>query len=164
MRPLVTSQNVLTWLCVFATKSNKKYFYIAITFLVIILILSGIFTSFTYLWKYISVDLDSSLYALFQVAGYSSAFYSTVVTAYMRHEIVAIFEKLSNIYKTSKTASFEFIAYANCKSELFWSIYFKFILLAIADLLIFPAISIVYCWIQTGNLDVKKFHRPVNVM
>lgn len=48
--------------------------------------------------KFVSIVLEESLYALFQISTLSGILYSMIVVFNSRHEVKTIFDKLSTIY------------------------------------------------------------------
>lgn len=106
MKPLISIQQMLIWVNVrksdeFKGKWEEKaifaFFLIAISFGMIAASASSVF--FT---KFISIDIEASLAAIYPVNNSLSFIYVLVVAYLMRHKIDDIFDKLSNIYDTRK--------------------------------------------------------------
>lgn len=106
MNPLVSNQWVLMWLCVCpaseSASANKKVAYVAFTLLFCITILSTVAANVTFVIKFISIDLEKSLYAFVYIIAFSGIIYVMIVALLYRHKINAIFVELSAIYKASK--------------------------------------------------------------
>lgn len=64
--------------------------------------LVGLLASAAFFLKYVSIDLEVSLYGLFTVFGFGIAMYAAVIVIVNRRKIYNIFEKLSQIYEESK--------------------------------------------------------------
>lgn len=75
MKTLTTNRRVLTWLCVSPFDPNisilKKAYFVFMTLFLFVFKVSGVVSSAAFFIINASVDLEGSLYALFQVAGYS---------------------------------------------------------------------------------------------
>lgn len=103
MNPLVMNRRVLTWLCVLpldeVTTRKEKLTYIALSIGVILTIFSGLIGSVIFFLKFVSTDLEESLYALFQISALFSTANAIVVTAFTRHRIPAMFVNLMGIYE-----------------------------------------------------------------
>lgn len=102
MIPLKTNQHVLKWLCVCETDNTvskwKKLAHISFTVLIFMSNIILIPTSIAYLLNFISVDLEQSLYALFQLSGMCGITYMMIVAFILRHEINDLFGTLTDIY------------------------------------------------------------------
>lgn len=105
-RPLATSQKVLTWLCVYPADRNtsflKKCAYVALYFYVLIGNMSVLISSMVYFATYVSTDFELSLYAVFQIAAYTSSTYLMLLAYTLRYKITAVFDGLARIYDASE--------------------------------------------------------------
>lgn len=103
MKPLVTNQRVLTWLCVYIpeTKTSKIKQLAYFTFSIIVFsgILSSLIASVAYFRKYVLINVETALYAASQIAAASSILYAIVMTYFSRNGITKIFQTLRGIYK-----------------------------------------------------------------
>lgn len=106
MIPLETNQIILMWLYAFpsdkAANKWKKcaYFVCASSFIIThssSLIAGGLFA-----YKFISVDLELVLFALFHTIGSFNMVYQSGATVALRHKLSAIFKTLTKIYNKSK--------------------------------------------------------------
>lgn len=106
MEPLVTNRRVMTWLCMCpAEKSASKkerIFYVAFAFTVTTTSLIFLLASVVYVMKYLLIDFEPSLYALFQAVAEVAMMNLVFVAFLMRHQIEAVFTQLSKIYRASK--------------------------------------------------------------
>lgn len=106
MKPLVTNQLVLTWLCVFPaneeTSKWKKLAYVTLTFVTIVSMMCAIVGSVAFLMEYASADLKLALYTLYPITAGGSMLYACIIVFFKRHRMPIIFEKLANIYQSSK--------------------------------------------------------------
>lgn len=109
MNPLKSLQKWLKLLCVFPITDAKitlnKIWCISFTFIIFCGNLFAVIASAAFIIKYISSDLQRSLYALFQFGSFFIMFYTMVIVFFMRKKIIEIFEKLSEIYDESMTDS-----------------------------------------------------------
>lgn len=106
MEPLKTNRRVLTWLCICLpnkdTRSIYEWIYAIFSWTVFTLNLCAFLFSALFFIKFISTDLESCLFALFQIFGAANVVYMTIIAFFHRQKIRAIFEGLSNIYAASK--------------------------------------------------------------
>lgn len=107
MKPLATTQQMLSWagVCPNSETTNKRMNKITIAFSSII-ILSEVYVSSACAFlfsKYVSIDLEASLYALFQMSGHTVALYGFLYIIFTRRKIVDIFNKLTAIFETSNS-------------------------------------------------------------
>lgn len=106
MRPLVTSQRALTWLCLCPVAENvskrMKLIYILFT-CVTHLVATYIFICSTiYSIRLLRTDLEKSLYSLYQIAAASNMIYLISTVFFIRQKISDVFMQLSEIYQTSE--------------------------------------------------------------
>lgn len=106
MNPFATIRQMLTWAFIYpieeTTNKWKERFYITfgiIIFLSELLVLASCGYLFS---NYVSVDLESSLFPLFQLFGHIVAIYGILYLIYVRSRVVDIFTKLSTIFESSK--------------------------------------------------------------
>lgn len=101
--PLETTRRVLEWICVYPTVVSKrmKMSYAIFSVILFILNLNGMMASAAYLLKFVSTDLESALYALFQVDALTATGYTNIVLLLSRHRFVAIFDSLNEIFAAS---------------------------------------------------------------
>lgn len=106
MDPLPTCRRVLTWICVLPaiqfTSKWEKGMHLSFSFvncLCIVIVTTG---SVGYFWKYVQIDLEESLYALYQVAAYIPLINGIIVTFLLRNQITSIFKNLSKIHESGK--------------------------------------------------------------
>lgn len=106
MKPLATTQVMLMWACVCPPTevSHKWQKTISIAFSVIVGLLElWIVTACAFLFlSYVSVDLEASLYPLFQMFGHTVAFYGFLYIISARTKIANLFKKLAVIYNKCK--------------------------------------------------------------
>lgn len=106
IRPLATSQKVLTWLCVYPADKNtsflKRCAYVALYFYVLIGNMSVLISSIVFFVTYVSTDFELSLYAVFQMAAYTSSTYLMLLAYTLRNQITSVFDGLARIYEASE--------------------------------------------------------------
>lgn len=107
MIPLVAHQRVWTWLglCSFDKNTSKwkEFAYFMFYFTLFLSFVGVILASVAFVMIFLSIDLEGSLHALFQVSAYTGLVYVTAVAFFVRHRITHIFEKLTVIYRKSKS-------------------------------------------------------------
>lgn len=106
MKPLKASHTMLTWFCVFppenSTSPEKKMLYnIFVVAIFVGNVCTFISSSFFFI-EYVSIDLEESLYSLFQIVGSASILYLITVTYFLSRKIRILFEDLSRIYEKCK--------------------------------------------------------------
>lgn len=106
MNPLVTNKKVLTWLCLCPAEKSTKWSWKLIYAIFALTIFTGNLCAFVvsvvYFMQFVSTDLEGCLYALYQIGAFSALIYMTMTAFYLRHEISALFESLSEIYHMCK--------------------------------------------------------------
>lgn len=107
MKPLSTSQVVLSWISALtADAKTSKWRRILFKIVPLILIagnLTGLASSMVFFLRYVSNDLERSLYALFQIDDQLRMTNAAVVTFLSRHKLQAMFKNLKNIYNARKS-------------------------------------------------------------
>lgn len=105
MNPLESIQRGLHWLCVFPfqkdTTTTKKIVYIFFTLNIFFLHLCALAASAAFIIKFISIDMQRSVFALLQFGTFFSTMYSIIVAFFVREKIIGIFKKISKIYRAS---------------------------------------------------------------
>lgn len=103
MKPLVTDQQVLTWLCVLPVKETtsewRNWSRIAFVVTFIVITLLHLSSSVTFILKFISIDFQRTSIALFTLCGAVSTINSIIVVFIMRHKIPPVYKNLSSIYE-----------------------------------------------------------------
>lgn len=106
MKVLVTTQRVLSWvlICPAEESTNKWWKMVFKTFPVVLLAtaLTGLVASAAFFVKFISTDLEASLYALYQISGNSGVFHLITVSIHLHKQIAGIIDSLQQIYNQSK--------------------------------------------------------------
>lgn len=106
MKPLVTNQQVLTWLCICPIEKSvtkfEKCAQIGITSLFVLTLFCGLTASVVYFVKFVSIDLEKSLYTVLQIGGTLLVLYTFTVLCLSRNKINAVFEHLTQIYDECK--------------------------------------------------------------
>lgn len=106
MTPLKANQRVLMWLCVCPVDETttiwKKSACVALATLTIIAMISYDLGSLFYFFKFVSADLEKSLYALGQFTPTFSVLYSFLIMLYSKDKLNLIFANLSAIYRACK--------------------------------------------------------------
>lgn len=107
MKPLKTIQQVLTWLCIYPTENNtgiwRKFICMVTASIVIGTLSAAVLAGLAFVRKFIAVDFNSSLDAVYVVMGFIPLINSFVMMILLNHYIVAIFDALNNIYDERKS-------------------------------------------------------------
>lgn len=188
MKPLVTAKRMLTWLSVFPIDKNvsitKRLGYMSFTAIILTCLLSAMISSSVFFVKYISIDLQQSLYAVLHLTLVVQALYMYAVIYRMRNKTKLAFEHLTNIYDQCKSSirtlmesmlmitfhlnldkadenSFRFLAQADEVSEWMWPIYWKFSLFGFFIGIPFTiAIPILILYLRYGIFDMEHVVHP----
>lgn len=106
MEPLVTTRLALTWLWMYSDKNNsnkwKKSVQFATGQLCLISQLLSLAGTAAFVIKFASIDLEKSLFAFMFVSGHFNAAFSITQAMLSRNKITELFNRLSNVYRTSK--------------------------------------------------------------
>lgn len=106
MKPLARTQQFLTWGCVCPPKEStpkwKKKLYITFSAIVLISELWVVSTCAFLFLSYVSIDLEASLYPLFQMFGHTVALYGFLYIISARTKIDDMFKTLKIIYDKCK--------------------------------------------------------------
>lgn len=125
MRPLETSQRVLTWLWLCPAAENvskqRKFIYVLFTCAINLLSLYILICSAIYSFEFLRIDLEKSLYSLYQIVAALNSIYLMASGLFLRHKISDIFTQLSGIHKTSEKP-FDFHSTNTMFSYFAWKI------------------------------------------
>lgn len=106
MVPLDSLQDFLTWIFINpsdeTTTKNRKIMYAAIGSVVFVFQIIGFAASLAYSMKFMSVDLEESVYCIFQIIALLTGAFSFLFSCISRRKIKVIFENLSDICNKSK--------------------------------------------------------------
>lgn len=107
MRPLKTSQRVLTWLCLYPADSTisiaMKTIYIifaVFTFSTSLIICISALMCF---WKFVKIDSNLALYSTITAIACFTVVYAYIVMFFSRKKIQLTFEDLEKIYDARKS-------------------------------------------------------------
>lgn len=113
MEPLVTNKRFLILFSGYNSKGSmpkwRQRSNAIFTFSVFAAIIYGIIVSAAFFWKYVSINLERSLYAILQISAMGSAAYNIVFVFFSRHRITAVLDDLTEIYRESQTTFVTFI-------------------------------------------------------
>lgn len=82
-----------------------KISYIFFTFMLIIVQLTATIASIVFFIHHISIDMEASLYAVFQIAALLSAVNTMIFSLFQRPKFEDVFTKFQNIYDESSFGS-----------------------------------------------------------
>lgn len=110
MKPLKTTQKVLSWLFVCpideSISRRQKLIYIVLVLEIIAADFSITASSVAFINKYISINMSDTFYAVFQLVSAIHILIVFCLTYFTRKKINSIFSNLSKIYGESKFAIF----------------------------------------------------------
>lgn len=105
MRPLHTTELVLTWLCLLPTDKTTskwvKFGYLLLSVTAITINNSMLIASIVYFLKYPSTG-EAIFFLVFEIIGVIPMIAMMLISYCLRHKIVLIFNKFSQIYAESK--------------------------------------------------------------
>lgn len=103
---LKTTQTVLMWLCIApankTTSKWKKSAHLAFNVGVFFGNLAFLLSVTKFLITFISIDLEGSLYALFQIAAICSGIYGMTIAFLLRRKYAAMIETILQLYDERK--------------------------------------------------------------
>lgn len=106
LNPLLTIQRMLKWLCICPMDENdasyKKILFIMWSVFSIICSSIGSTSSVRFFSKYLSTDLKASINAILPFTSTLNFLYMIINAYIVRHKIVAIFKRLSEIFEKCK--------------------------------------------------------------
>lgn len=94
---------ILLWIFPTPKTDGKliKFRNILISLIHLYAIIASLIFSIGFAYKYVKIDLENTLYALFQIAAYGSQSYSMVIGYKLGSKIAQLFPKLQQIYDSS---------------------------------------------------------------
>lgn len=103
VKPMAINKRVLIWLCMYPvdnpTNTRTKLFYVIFSFFIFASILSGFLSALTFFLKFVTINLEESLYAFFQVVACFSGIYMMIITILLlRSKMGEIFDEFFKIY------------------------------------------------------------------
>lgn len=106
MKPLETNERVLMWLYLFPpnefARKRMKIAHVVFAMSVIMTHLISVIVGAVFIHRYMSTNLEETLFSLFHTIAAASMLYQSIGTVILRHKLTAIFEGLSKIYNESK--------------------------------------------------------------
>lgn len=176
MKPLITNQRVFKWLCICPSEKNdskcQKSLYVMWSAFSVIWIIIGMIVSLSFFLKYVSTDLEASIYAIQQITGSSNFLYTFLNAFIFRHKILTIFTGLADIFEKCKYFNFkidwflqehsgnieneiEFLSFSDKNTDLYqflintndtcermWRFYFKYAVLGLG--VVIPLLSSIF--------------------
>lgn len=106
MEPLVTNKRFLILFCGCSADEKivnwQKWVNWTFTLTTFIGFIFGIYASVGFFFAHVSIDLEKSLYAIFQISAMGCAAYLIVFVYFSRRKIAHVFDDLREIYRKSK--------------------------------------------------------------
>lgn len=184
-----TNRRILMWVSLIPAdkgiSSIRKFASKLLCLSIFATVLSVSISSWAFYFKFVSIDLQKSLYAFAQIAAFTSMTYAIIVTFFIRHRFPAIFESLNKICETSESALFvsfsnnplfifnldkskyfiELLAKANGTAAWMWEVYMKYVLhgTIVATLMQF-FVLLSYCFIRNGHFDANYVYYPYTLV
>ena len=132
MKALIINERLLVWLY-FCSDDKihskwKRLARIVFSFTVFFVSTSCFPTSLAYVLKFLHINLEESLFALFQVATSTGCIYFSIHAFLFRHRFARLFKTLSDIYDECKWTKNENISSNIPKNkflQIFWNIFKK---------------------------------------
>lgn len=107
MKQLLIGRQVLSWLCALPTfesaPKSKKRAFIAFAATIFILNFIGILSTVAYFQKYVSIDFEIAMCAVYLISAMINSTYGCVYLFCSRHKINDILDNWSNILNTCKS-------------------------------------------------------------
>lgn len=105
-KPIKEIRQILIWISVIPADNGTSKWqtigYRICSFSIFAMLLSLTTASIFFCHKFMSIDLETSLYSMAQIAAFTAMIYTIIVTFFIRHDIEALFDGLYNICETSK--------------------------------------------------------------
>lgn len=107
MEPLKTTHRCLIWLCMCPAEETasrwQKFAYNTFGTIVLVAIISGFVANVVFCVRFISIDLERSMFAVMFVAAQFGVIYMALVAIFFkRQKINTIFKNLTIIYRDGK--------------------------------------------------------------
>lgn len=107
MSILLTNQRVLRWLFVYSVVDETitkrvKFVHGITTFGILVAHFCAVSAGISFFIKFVTIDLERSLFSLFNILGDISVTYISIFLLLKRRKIVVVFKKMSDIYEASK--------------------------------------------------------------
>lgn len=106
MEPLHSIKRILIWLCLCtADKSSSillKRTYSIFALIIFILNLCGLVAHVVYVYEFLLIDLDGSMFAFLGILGFAGTTFVMIIIFFLRRKMKSLFYKFSEIYDDSK--------------------------------------------------------------
>lgn len=106
MKPLLSIQRSMIWACFCRENENedkwRKRAYILFSCTSIVFSAFAFGVSVAFLVKYLSIDLEESLYAVFQIFAAILMIYTFIVGFFSKNQINVIFKSLAELHSECK--------------------------------------------------------------
>lgn len=198
MKPFQSVQHILTVFCICSsvdviTTRHTKFVFISFTLIIHVILLLSFLSSSIYLFKFMIIDPENSLYALWQIVAYISSIYTLFSAYLMRKKFIDIFNRLEHIFDSCKqifkcnisfirlnhsfvfllffwfidkeTKFFNLLANVNANNEWIALILIKFCVIGyIIACFVLAAINVIYCVLKFGYLNVDYLFIPYKLV
>lgn len=106
MKPLQTNRFVLMWLCGFPPDNSinkwKRCIFITFTLCIVLVHSMSVMAGVTFIYRNASINLEETLFSMYHTMGSARMLYQSIITVVLCHELAAICEELSAIYRESE--------------------------------------------------------------
>lgn len=106
MIPLSINRRVLTWFCLYPSKDEtnqgQKPIYIVFSVFIFLVNVCSLTASTVFFYQFMNIDLEESLYSLFQVMGLFGGICILITSYLFRNQIVTVLNGLDDLYNSRK--------------------------------------------------------------
>lgn len=106
MKPLATNRQLFTWLCICqaddSVGNRERILYRIISLFSFGIVIIGFIASVMFIWKNISTDLESAIFAILQASAGLSLIYMDSAGFILRRKMTRIHERLTDICEERK--------------------------------------------------------------
>lgn len=111
MKPLATARSIMTWFRFCSASDStgvcQKMLYFSLFSIILITNLCCVISSMVFVLKYLSTDLNGSMYAFMIVATVFTWICAATIAFFIRHKIRDLFKNLATIYWKCKWLQIE---------------------------------------------------------
>lgn len=193
--PLEAYREVMTWLGFYpfenGTSQSKKWICIMFGWGVFFVNAAACVSSVIFFFKYVSIDLEESLYSAIQIFGVGGITCLMISSFLLRKTIFSIFQQLSEFYEIRKSEHFlcsifeiedfslilfstfqdsngyslQRLMHVNSRSEWIWSIYFKYGVGGFVPVaLVTATISVIFCFTKNDHFESNNVYHLYRTM
>lgn len=179
MQPLSTLQRIMCRMCICAPVPHK-----AIAVIMVILFVCAITSYSVYIWAFISIDLNQSLFTISTELILCEILYCLIIGNRLQNEMRDIFGKLADIYdfcmynlefacairfsvfvisfqfSDKNTDLFPYLERTNNKCESKCNIYLKCVIGCLINFIMLAIFSVLFCYLNHNRFDTERVYHP----